>query len=298
MFTEIKKVFNEAISSDLPNDSNFYWIRLKGEKDFIGIPNGTITEREKQLLETIYPIERPFQYELTKRAQSWYTFFMSDGEIPTDGSKNCRVIQYSISNVHDDLSINEFKEALRSFFPNEVIIVPHSKFEGFIIESKSDIQLEENELLSAVQAFESDFFFKVHFFIGKFNQVNNSLKDLFKLEREFFYFSLNHYSKVQLVTIEKLLPFYTYMNMPNDIKPSLFATVKNLLNEDPDLTETIKTYIENHSNATLTAKQLFMHRNSLQYRIDKFIEKTHIDIKTFHGAYFAYLACIHAESDY
>jgi DNA-binding PucR family transcriptional regulator len=32
-------------------------------------------------------------------------------------------------------------------------------------------------------------------------------------------------------------------------------------------------------NASLTAKRLFIHRNSLQYRIDKFIERTGIDIR-------------------
>jgi DNA-binding PucR family transcriptional regulator len=35
-----------------------------------------------------------------------------------------------------------------------------------------------------------------------------------------------------------------------------------------------------------------MHRNSLQYRIDKFIEKTGIDIKHFKGAVAVYLAIL------
>ncbi len=98
------------------------------------------------------------------------------------------------------------------------------------------------------------------------------------------------------MTREKAIPNYSYLNLPEQERPILFADIHQILLDDPDLIRTIKTYIENQANATLTAKQLFMHRNSLQYRIDKFIEKTGIDIKTFHGSFFTYLACLHMEA--
>ncbi|MCY8607352.1 helix-turn-helix domain-containing protein, partial [Bacillus sonorensis] len=43
-------------------------------------------------------------------------------------------------------------------------------------------------------------------------------------------------------------------------------------------------YMQCNLNASLTAKRLFIHRNSLQYRIDRFIEKTGIDIRQFEEA--------------
>lgn len=297
MFNEIKKLYNDAILSDYLPDSTYYSFHLKDEKKYVGIPKSQITEREKELLSILAPPEDGFEYHLTNHAKQWYSFFMKDGSLPKKPKKKCRIIQYTISNIYDEFSIDAFKEAVRSFFPNEVIIVPYSKFEGFIIEEKTDIQMEENELLAAIQAFESDFFFKAHFYIGKFSPINDDLRKIFQIEKELFHFSLKNQTKEQLITIEKLIPIYTYAQLPNPMKAQLFEHVKQILNEDDSLSETIKKYIENHSNATLTAKQLFMHRNSLQYRIDKFIEKTSIDIKSFHGAYFAYLACIHAELD-
>ncbi|MER2142109.1 MAG: helix-turn-helix domain-containing protein, partial [Priestia megaterium] len=45
-------------------------------------------------------------------------------------------------------------------------------------------------------------------------------------------------------------------------------------------------------NVSLAAKKLYMHRNSLQYRIEKFIDRTHLDIKHFTGAVSAYLAIL------
>ncbi|MXV42460.1 PucR family transcriptional regulator, partial [Bacillus subtilis] len=39
-----------------------------------------------------------------------------------------------------------------------------------------------------------------------------------------------------------------------------------------------------------------LHRNSLQYRIDKFIERSGIDIKSYKGALLAYFICLQNES--
>jgi DNA-binding PucR family transcriptional regulator len=66
----------------------------------------------------------------------------------------------------------------------------------------------------------------------------------------------------------------------------------DLVKDDGDLLETIKVYLECNLNVSLAAKKLYMHRNSLQYRIEKFIDRTHLDIKHFTGAVSAYLAIL------
>ncbi|NQD69024.1 PucR family transcriptional regulator, partial [Bacillus haikouensis] len=73
--------------------------------------------------------------------------------------------------------------------------------------------------------------------------------------------------------------------------------ISQIFEEDTELIHTVKAFLENQSNISQTAKKLFMHRNSVQYRIDKFIEKTSIDIKSFQGALLAYLALLAFESD-
>lgn len=48
-------------------------------------------------------------------------------------------------------------------------------------------------------------------------------------------------------------------------------------------------FVENNFNASLAAKKMFMHRNTLNYRIDNFINKTEIDIKNFKSGMALYL---------
>lgn len=53
---------------------------------------------------------------------------------------------------------------------------------------------------------------------------------------------------------------------------------------DRDVYRTLMTYMQCNLNASQAAKALYVHRNSLQYRIDKFIERTGLDIRHFQEA--------------
>lgn len=57
----------------------------------------------------------------------------------------------------------------------------------------------------------------------------------------------------------------------------------------PETIETVLGFIDQDLNATKTAKALFMHRNTLNYRLDNFIKKTEIDVRKFSGALAIYL---------
>jgi len=57
-------------------------------------------------------------------------------------------------------------------------------------------------------------------------------------------------------------------------------------------TETVDTavgFIRADQNASRASKRMYMHRNTLNYRLDQFTAKTGIDIRSFTGALAAYL---------
>lgn len=67
---------------------------------------------------------------------------------------------------------------------------------------------------------------------------------------------------------------------------------------DPDVLETIdeaslhtlRVFFENDLSVTETAKQLFLHRNTLIYRLDKFSAATGLDVRRFSDAAVCYLS--------
>jgi hypothetical protein len=56
-----------------------------------------------------------------------------------------------------------------------------------------------------------------------------------------------------------------------------------------EVIHTVREFIENSMNSSLSAKKLYMHRNTLNYRIDNFIDSTHINVKEFRGANAIYM---------
>lgn len=53
---------------------------------------------------------------------------------------------------------------------------------------------------------------------------------------------------------------------------------------DHELLLTAGTYLRCGLDASLSAKELFIHRNTFNYRLNLFIEKTNLDIRDYHNA--------------
>lgn len=58
--------------------------------------------------------------------------------------------------------------------------------------------------------------------------------------------------------------------------------------QDYEMLHIVKVFIENNMNTSLASKKLFMHRNTLINKIDKFISITSYDVKTFKDAFVIY----------
>jgi RNA-binding protein YhbY len=100
--------------------------------------------------------------------------------------------------------------------------------------------------------------------------------------------------------IKKQLEFiptnsYTYLNNFHllryhlehhlHIEPQYFLG-KYTLNSE--MIQTIKTFLEHNQNINQTAKELYIHRNTLLQRLDKFYQVTGFDVKKFQDAFIVY----------
>ena len=53
---------------------------------------------------------------------------------------------------------------------------------------------------------------------------------------------------------------------------------------DPEMMITIQKFFENNLNVSETSRQLFVHRNTLVYRLDKIQKLTGMDLRNFSDA--------------
>lgn len=57
---------------------------------------------------------------------------------------------------------------------------------------------------------------------------------------------------------------------------------------DIEMRTIITTFVENNLNVLAASKKLYMHRNTLMNKLDKFYEKTGYDVRNFKDAYIVY----------
>ncbi len=72
-------------------------------------------------------------------------------------------------------------------------------------------------------------------------------------------------------------------NLVKDTYIELYGKFEKVL-EDNELLLTIKTFIEENLNINETSRRLYIHRNTLIYRINKILEMTSLDLRHFHDA--------------
>jgi hypothetical protein len=75
---------------------------------------------------------------------------------------------------------------------------------------------------------------------------------------------------------------YSVLKNNQTLKNEIKKFIENKTSKE--VIHTVKEFIENNMNSSVSAKKLYMHRNTLNYRVDNFIEATKINVKTFKGA--------------
>ena len=247
---------------------------------------------ELTLLQTIYQLVEIQSPARNSTAKGWDEFLLLDGPPPvTNPETSVRFIQFQING--EETNQMEIESALQGFFTEEVIIIWENKNRGIVIEENKLMFLSEEEFISMSETLESDFYVKISFYIGKFNPFSDKLRTQFLQEKEYFSFgNANLVPFPNIFTFERVFPAYLAYHLPGELKQRATQVIFGVFNDDPEMYSSIKVFLENNLNASLTAKKLYIHRNTLQYRIDKFIDKTGIQLKDFYGAYTVFLACL------
>ncbi|WP_342442275.1 helix-turn-helix domain-containing protein [Lysinibacillus sp. FSL K6-0075] len=104
------------------------------------------------------------------------------------------------------------------------------------------------------------------------------------------------YTPKHVLTQQELLVPYVTQHLAYQEKEIFISSILKSAISQPDLLHTIKKLIEYEGNITLASKKMYMHRNTLQNRLEKFQQITQKDIRQFSHRLEVYLAIIFLES--
>ncbi|UXH45870.1 helix-turn-helix domain-containing protein [Rossellomorea vietnamensis] len=299
MFTSLRKKYPGAIiQHHYPTslESTKVWFTNEQEDEYIGIDQSEISQPELDLLYCLFQEITPSPGSVNDSHDSaeWYHYLLENGPVPSMHDGEFRIIQFSLKEGREQLQL---REAFQHLLPHGTILIFLSDRMGLLIERKHEWMMDEEQLQSISHVIESDFFVSPSFYIGQFHDADSHFPAFFAHERELFSFSGTIHKQAFIQSAVTVLPEFTLHHFPHAWEEHFFKKVADFFSEDPEQIHTIRAFLENQSNISQTAKTLFMHRNSVQYRIDKFIERTNIDIKSFQGGILAYFACLSFQSD-
>ncbi|MET3696386.1 PucR family transcriptional regulator [Bacillus oleivorans] len=297
----IKQYPSAKLQEEEPRNKNAYqWYFDEKDKMYLGIQRQDLTKEAEDLLACLFEKWEPAESSLASRNLSivqkgWYSLLHGGQISEVIGEINhLRFIHIELPD--SDLSPVDVEEACTGFFNQTIQPVWLTNTSLILIEKDSSDSIQLDDVIAFSKVLEGDFYFKGKFYLGKWRYISN-LNDtavFFQKENLLFQSLQRDFAKQTYFTFERVIPYLIINQLPKNFILKLKEEYQSVL-EDPELLHTAQVYIENNMNASLTAKKMFMHRNSLLYRIDKFTEKTGLDLKQYESAWIIYFLSLLSE---
>ena len=286
----IEAIYDRAVITEKPEPDearlHFY---DKGQNRYISIPKEDVSHKEQQLLSHFFVlIEREQGISQSSDVeQAWWDFLMNGTECPAVKSERVRFLYVKLS--ENDRS--GFFEAVDTFFDHALLVVWTREKECILIEEETDYPIGKEDIQTFLDVLAGDFYIAGRLFAGRFSNAGDSLRAVYENESEAARKAVLLIPEHRVATIEMVVPHLLVAQSGKELS-RFFAWELELFREDDDLRNTLQRFVQNHLNVSQTAKQLHLHRNSLQYRIDKFIDRTGIDVRSYEGALLVYMICL------
>ncbi|EQB35104.1 MULTISPECIES: PucR family transcriptional regulator [Virgibacillus] len=292
MLHQLKKIFPSLIVNDdkikLPQQMYKWYITDNGIK--IGISKNELTNRDTALLETFMtPYHAQIPVPSDKELQWKEVIDQTSSMTHQTASSPFRFVYFSMN--EQQIEPITFKESIQALFNYKIPILWENEQEGILIEEQSSITGENIPYEQIIDVIMSDLYVNIHFFVGPYLNQYQEAKSQYLTMFRYAPIALT-YSDKPVTNYQEAIPYILLEQVGSPFRNELANTILQEFTADTELLQTIQMFLKCNLNVSVTAKELYMHRNSLQYRLDKFIEKTGIDIRQFHQAVTVYLALL------
>lgn len=247
------------------------------------IPLVELEEREIQLLKLLVNDKKTQENNLNSLEK-----LIIHGEIDNSiKTKLARLIYLKI----DYLEIENYKLWKKILTDSIEEIVELSVMDENLIILLLDVEKNEkqsiNKLKEVVKSLDQDLNLLSQGMIGQNVNLNPQIKNIFSYEKEIFTSFIQSKTIDGIANLSDLLinQIATFLKKQ---KPEL-TKLSNLLLNKNELRKLIEYLFKNQGNLSQTAEDLFIHRNTLSYRMNKFYDETGFNLNYFPDLIICYL---------
>ncbi|MDR1568395.1 MAG: helix-turn-helix domain-containing protein [Streptococcaceae bacterium] len=269
-------LFPKAILN--PSSQNYLCFEVEGKQ--FGLLESDLTVREQQLLLMLFPLKKP------QVAHQWLTNLLDKDY---QNAFKLRIIQFVVSNkvVEED-----FLSSLKLLVPNVEAVFFIDQTQGLLIERFCGEHLSFEEFEEIFQALGVDFSVSITAYLGLFFEKDSYQSIFYQCEREYFKL-LCDFKRSYQVTLS--FADYFLKHIEQAINQPLANYLKECLQQDSDLKQLIITLWESDTSLSVASSKLFIHRNTLQYKLKKFQEAFGFPLKNLKTLSLCYLLLVQEE---
>ena len=268
---ELLDWFPDGKILDQPVDKEGYLCLSLSNNQWLLLEDASLSEREKQLVSLLT------QQEQTISLNPWYSHLIEGKGQAPQTFKKIQLVYCHLSYFQQE-NLSSWLDMMRTLFPNYLTTIQVGA-QDYLFVLQQDKYISVRSILSdTLEAVEYDFGLRLSIMLGQVWSQNaqQSLSDLIKAERELFktWWRQGH----QGVQTFSQLYLWNLGEKQVDLR-IIKDYLRQLIQDQDQIQEIILSLWDNSAVLTKTAQQLYLHRNSLQYKIDKWEELTGLQLK-------------------
>ncbi|MEI3612932.1 PucR family transcriptional regulator [Pseudogracilibacillus sp. SO30301A] len=292
MLNQLKTIYPSIIRYDQQKQehvNDYVWF-ITDQKEVFGILRKELSKKDLILLSTLLKRYNQLLPEKTNEEEYWYDLIAEKSS--TAHLSPFRFIYFTIQ--PDQIDPTSFKAAITELFGKYVPILWEDETTGILVEEIS-ITEEQIDYAQIIDILMADLSVHIHFYIGDIQANSSDIKQ--------YYTSLLKGGKIifqltneEVISYQQSIPYLLLNQTDKQTKKQLITSVLKKFEDDEEMLKTLEMFFNHNLNVSETAKKMYMHRNSLQYRIDKFTNETGINIQKFDQALAVKLALVAKKS--
>lgn len=285
---ELLKLYPNAVITSHPLSSQNY-LQLALSQGWVNFPLSSLSASEKQLLNMLFK-NKQINFSGNEFSNDpWAVYLMIPGANLPDIKQKVRIICFHVDLRKSDFQLTDWSAALAKMLPKNCLT-------NLLLENNSGLLLEPFSIQSPSleefdgirQTLDSDFSTNSQLFVGHFWQPVPALRQILLLEKKLFQ---AEYPFLRGNTFA-LPQVFLHALSQQAFEPELAAAYRQQLAAFPEIQAVIPTLYQQQGNLSSAAKQLYIHRNTLQYRLDKFYRETGLSLKNMDDLVFCYFLLI------
>lgn len=262
-----------------PSDQQTFYIAL-GDGKYLCLAPGTFSDRERALLTLLKPAPTPTVTD------HWSAFLLGTSlHAPQTQAHQFQLIHFRVRFTDATPNHSQWLTALGDLFEDRVHAAFTTNNQGYFLLTTPVSLRTQPDLAALLTLLDDDFSTNTRIFLGSRQSTVADLPTAYQFEQQLF--AQNQQTTVMTLSSGLML----YLAAQHRQTLSGLAT-KTLM--APDNRALITALYQTQGNVKQAAERLFLHRNTLLYRIEKFERASGLDLKNMDDLVCSYLLTLTA----